>query len=209
MKRLKKLLPLLLALMFVVVAIPTFGSEAATAGWKKQKSGQYVTGWKYQLSNGRYVNNCVCQIDGKYYLFKKNGMLQTGATSSLGYCYYEGQQMSTGVSKNGVTKYNKDQGAFRNNIIGKWEVDKKGYFFTVLTHGKKSYPKNVTLFINDNAYTFNKSGYLTKNGKIVKPGTYKITWKKASHSLYKVNSKGQISKVTNMIWEHKYTVLSK
>ena len=78
-RKVRSLIALAFVLMFFVVTMPAFHSEAATAGWKKQtvkaKASDgtilpYFSGWKYQLSNGKYVNNCLCKIDGKYYLFK-------------------------------------------------------------------------------------------------------------------------------------------
>ena len=194
-------------LMFLVVTMPAFHSEAATAGWKKQtvkvkaSDGRITSsfaGWKYQLSNGKYVNNCLCKIDGKYYLFKADGKMQTGATSSLGYSFHEGQKISTGT----VKKANKDQGAITVGTVGRWKKDKTGYWFS---YGSW-YPKNVTIFINDDAYKFNAKGYLldSKN-RVVKPGTYKITSKNVSHRIYEVKN-GKISN-TGKVKTYSYTVL--
>ena len=194
-------------LMFLVVAMSAFHSEAATAGWKKQTvkvkaSDGTITssfaGWKYQLSNGKYVNSCLCRIDGKYYLFKADGKMQTGATSSLGYSFHEGQKISTGT----VKKANKDQGAITVGTVGRWKKDKTGYWFS---YGSW-YPKNVTIFINDDAYKFNAKGYLldSKN-RVVKPGTYKITSKNVSHRIYEVKN-GKISN-TGKVKTYSYIVL--
>ena len=194
-------------LMFLVVAMSAFHAEAATAGWKKQTvkvkaSDGTITssfaGWKYQLSNGKYVNSCLCKIDGKYYLFKADGKMQTGATSSLGYSFHEGQKISTGT----VKKANKDQGAITVGPVGRWKKDKTGYWFS---YGSW-YPKNVTIFINDDAYKFNAKGYLldSKN-RVVKPGTYKITSKNVSHRIYEVKN-GKISN-TGKVKTYSYTVL--
>ncbi|MBQ9871007.1 MAG: hypothetical protein IJM27_03670 [Eubacterium sp.] len=187
-KRIVKWLAFMLALVFIASLTPEWRAEAATAGWKKQTTKVFASdgnvnyvfsGWKYQLANGRYVNNCLCKIDGKYYLFQKNGKLQTGATSSLGGCIYEGMWMSTGTA----SKRNKDEGALSIGSVGGWKMDKTGYWF----QKGKWYPKRTTIFINDNAYRFNLKGYLVDSkGNIVKPGTYKIVKRRASHAMYEV-----------------------
>ena len=187
-KRIVKWLAFMLAVVFIASLTPEWRAEAATAGWKKQTTKIYASdgnpnyvfaGWKYQLSNGRYVNNCLCKIDGKFYLFKKDGMLQTGVTSSLGGCIYEGMWMSSGTAN----KRNKDDGALNIDSIGGWKVDKTGYWF----QKGKWYPKRTTIFINDNSYTFNLKGYLIDSkGKVVKPGTFKIVKKTVSHPMYEV-----------------------
>ena len=188
MKRRFRWFVLFLAVISMVTFLP-LDSRAATAGWKKQtvkaKASDgtirsYYAGWKYQLTNGKYINNCLCKIDGKYYLFKKDGKLQTGATSSLGCSFHDGLKMSTGTTK----KANKDQGAITIGTVGQWKKDKNGYYFK---YGSWS-PKGVTIFINDDAYAFNAKGYLTKNGKVVKPGTYKIVSRRFEYPMYEVTN---------------------
>ena len=44
--------------------------KAKAPGWK-----QASTGWKYELSSGRYLQNCWMMIDGKWYFFEKNGIM--------------------------------------------------------------------------------------------------------------------------------------
>ena len=206
-RRITKWLAVVLALIFFITAIPTFESDAATWGWKKFTSGGVLKGKKYQLANARYLKNQLVKIDGRWYYFKSDGYLQNGGvTSKWGHMYWHGMQMEYGTTKNGVTKYSKNEGALTIKGFGQWKVDKTGYWFQ---YGK-SYYKSGTIYINDGLYTFNAKGYLVddKTGKIVKPGTYKIKRLQNHFMKYEVTNKGTVRK-TNTYLTGSYTVLRK
>ena len=99
-------------------------------GWTKT-----ITGWKYGIGSKLYLKNTWKMIDGKWYYFKKSGVMASNE-------FVKGWWINKNGTQTDTTKYS-------------WHKTSKGWWYGA----KNWYAKSGSYVIDGVKYTFDKNGY--------------------------------------------------
>ena len=138
---------------------------AETTGW----NGSDKDGWRYYTVSDSYVKSSWKQINGKWYYFNSDGLMESN-------CYRDG----CWLTKSGAWDTRYSHGTWKQNSKGWWYED-NGW-----------YPKNQWLWIDGSCYYFESKGYIETN--CYRDGCWLTSsgaWDtRFSHGTWKQNSKG-------------------
>ncbi len=123
----RRLIATAAALAFAVAALPALPAAAEDGYWNHTE-----TGWRYLTSDKKAVSNRFANIDGKWYNFDQNGIMQTGwynlPDSNVWYYFTSsGAAVIDDWQKVGNTWYYFDEAGYM--VTGWYEIEGTWYYF--------------------------------------------------------------------------------
>ncbi len=121
---------------YYLTANGAWDGKAKATGWKQDSKG-----WRYSLGGKNYLKNGWKKIDGKWYFFDKEGLMEANA-------YRQGYYFTANGAWDGKAK------------AAGWKQDSKGWWYSL---GGKNYLKNGWKKIDGKWYYFKANGYIAVN----------------------------------------------
>lgn len=133
--KIKRLIAVILTAGTMMTFMPVT-ALAAALGW----NGSDKDGWRYYTVSDSYVKSSWKQINGKWYYFNSDGLMESN-------CYRDG----CWLTKSGAWDIRYSHGTWKQNSTGWWYED-NGW-----------YPRSQWLWIDGRCYYFDSKGYIETN----------------------------------------------